>query len=172
MCDGAHVNEPSSVKVFRSNKRAQFQMDWLIYRSSISHTVKCQNNQDILNNHHKSQKQNKEKKTKISVSLWHIIFSVQIKSLEKSTMSTGTSSTRTGIIHRAKANPHKLKLLLLLPFLVVLCKIISDTKNLSVSSSFALLFLCCSYCTFASLFFVPFVLTFKIQDHWILHQPG
>lgn len=77
--------------------------------------MKCQNNQDVLNNRHRSQNQNKEKK--ILVSLWHIIFSVQIKSLEKSTMPTGTSSTRTGIIHRAKANPHKLKLLLLLPFL-------------------------------------------------------
>lgn len=42
--NGAHVNEPSSVKAFRRNRRAQFQMDWLLYRSNISHIVKCQHN--------------------------------------------------------------------------------------------------------------------------------
>lgn len=170
---GAHVNEPSSVKAFRSNKRAQFQMDWLLYRSSISHVVKCQNNHrtywKITTNTEAKPKQRKSP----PVSVWHyIIFSVQIKRLEKSTKPTGTNSTRTGIVRTAKANPHNLKLLLLLPFIQLLCQIHSDTKNLSDNSSFAPLFLYCSYCTFVSLFLVTFVPTFTTQDHWILHQPG
>lgn len=58
--------------------------------------------------------------------MWHYItFAVQIKNLEKSTMPTGTN--RAG--QDSYVQPHKFKLLHLLPFLDVSCQIISDTKN-------------------------------------------
>lgn len=91
-------------------------MDWLHYRSSIK----------IITQHIKYHHKHRIQRKPPPVWVWHYItFAVQIKSLEKSTMPTGTN--RVG--QDSYLQPHNVKLLLLLPFSDVSCQILSDTKN-------------------------------------------